>query len=171
MLTSQGALRLQLPLRLVLAKSLVQAVVGPHSRQQKLRSSLAGCLTACQAIASVDCVLAVPKHADNLVVCIIGLLLQCTPPTSCSSEPDTARLMSCVSPGHSQSRNLGRHQPCCTLKFCNTSACTLLVLWQYFQISKCAGVLVFPFKSECFQTSTLSIPFCSVAPEQFSFFI
>ena len=27
----------------------------------------------------------------------------------------------------------------CTLRFCSTQACTLLVLWQYFQISSCIG--------------------------------
>ena len=27
----------------------------------------------------------------------------------------------------------------CILRFCSTEACTLLVLWQYFQISWCAG--------------------------------
>ncbi len=38
------------------------------------------------------------------------------------------------------SARLRKESVCCTLRFCSTQACTLLVLWQYSQISWCAGI-------------------------------
>ena len=67
---------------------------------------------------------------------------QPTQPAPCCS---TGRLWSCLGISAPQpasqpvrgvcSRDSDVPAACCTLRFCSTQACTLLVLWQYFQIS------------------------------------